>query len=281
MSGQYPLLQLREMLTERDLAVLVDVDRFRLLSTRQIQRLHFTDHATGQAATRATHRVLQRLESHRVLARLERRVGGPQRGSAAALWQLGPRGIEALRPDAIKRGKVREPTSGLFVHHTTEVAEAAVEIIERAQTSGLDLLKLNPEQHAWVQFLGQHGQAEWLRPDLYVVAASQDYEQHTFLEVDRATEHGPQILRKCHVYARFAAVGAAERFAGLMPRVLWVVPDKRRQGLVRRLIDGDAQLPEGLFVVTTAEGALDLIFEGLNRTNPPVNEVTPRKEEPA
>ena len=279
MSGQYQHL-LRDVLTGRDVAVLADVDRFRLLSTRQIQRLHFTDHTTAQAATRATHRVLQRLEGHGVLARLERRVGGPQRGSATALWQLGSRGLEAIRPDAVKRGRFREPTSGLFVHHTTEVAETAVEVIERAAARGLDILKLNPEQHAWVQFLGQHGQAEWLRPDLYVVVANQEFEQHSFLEVDRATEHGPQILRKCHVYARFAAVGAAERFAGLMPRVLWVVPDKARQRLLRRLIDADAGLPEGLFVVATPEAALDLIFEGLGPNDSPQLS-TPRKEEPA
>jgi len=268
-------IPMSELLTERDLAVLRDIERFRLLSTRQVQRLHFADHASSQAATRATHRVLQRLEAHGTLSRLERRIGGPQRGSAAALWQLGPRGLEAVQPHAVKRSRFREPTSGLFVHHTTDVAELGVTILERSRGAGLEVLRLSPEQQAWIPFLGQHGQHEWLRPDLYVVTADSNFEQHSFVELDRATEHGPQIIRKCHVYARFAAVGAADRLAGLMPRVLWVVPDRRRQVLLERLIAEDPKLPNGLFLVTSTNEAIDLIFEGIEPSRP-----TRQKEDP-
>jgi len=277
--------QLRDALTARDLAIVMDIERFRLLSTRQIERLHFgQDHSSKQAATRATHRVLQRLESHQIVNRLERRVGGPQRGSAAALWQLGPRGLDVARPDAVsKRGRFREPASGLFVRHTSAVAEMGVQVIERTRELHLALLTLAPEQHAWQQFLGQHGQPEWLRPDLYVVVANDEFEQHTYVEIDRATEHGPQILRKCEVYARFAAVGAADRIAGIMPRVLWVVPDTARKALVRRLIAQDPKLPKGLFSVTTFARALGLITEGLASGDPSPVDITnssPGEEEP-
>lgn len=37
-------LDLEEHLTERDVRILEDLERFRLLTTRQLQRLHFRRH---------------------------------------------------------------------------------------------------------------------------------------------------------------------------------------------------------------------------------------------
>jgi len=296
--------QLRDALTARDLAIVMDIERFRLLSTRQIERLHFgQDHSSKQAATRATHRVLQRLESHQIVNRLERRVGGPQRGSAAALWQLGPRGLDVARPDAVsKRGRFREPASGLFVRHTSAVAEMGVQVIERTRELHLALLTLAPEQHAWQQFLGQHGQPEWLRPDLYVVVANDEFEQHTYVEIDRATEHGPQILRKCEVYARFAAVGAADRteeadsplrtpFQRDRDRIVHSKAFRRLKHKTQVFIapEGDhyrtrlTHTLEACGIARTVARALGLITEGLASGDPSPVDITnssPGEEEP-
>lgn len=50
-------LDLEEHLTERDVRILEDLERFRLLTTRQLQRLHFPaaplgPHVTASGATR-------------------------------------------------------------------------------------------------------------------------------------------------------------------------------------------------------------------------------------
>ena len=99
----YKTEMLLQLLTDRDLALLQDVEQFRLLSTRQIQRLHFgIGHATISAATRGTVRVLGRLEDRGFLLRLERRIGGIKHGSSGNVWQLsatGERLLRALRGD--------------------------------------------------------------------------------------------------------------------------------------------------------------------------------------
>lgn len=78
-------------LTDRDLRVLEDLEQFRLLDTRLIQRLEFPvgpqpdgrpGFATQATATRLTLRVLHRLEEHGVIARVGRRVGGKGHGSS-------------------------------------------------------------------------------------------------------------------------------------------------------------------------------------------------------
>ena len=89
-------------LTDRDIALLLDVERFRLLTTRQIQRLHFPSaplgpHISMSSATRTTTRVLGRLEEHGAIGRLQRRIGGIKHGSSLTIWQLGPAGDRFLR----------------------------------------------------------------------------------------------------------------------------------------------------------------------------------------
>src|SRR5438270_12207936 len=86
------LTQLRERLSERDFDVIPSVAEHRFLTARQIEALHFADHATDLAGARVCRRVLARLTDERLLARLERRVGGIRAGSASYVYALGPSG---------------------------------------------------------------------------------------------------------------------------------------------------------------------------------------------
>jgi hypothetical protein len=265
---------LRAQFDSRDLAVLANIHRFRLLSTRQIQRLHFSKpglHASVQGATRAAHRVLHRLQEAGLVAPLERRIGGAERGSAGSLWQVESRGAAVLKlgVDEPKRYRTREPSSGIFIRHTVATAEVAVMVTEYTQANELDLLSLETEPTAWRIFLGRHGQAESLRPDLYIVAANSEFEQHTCVEIDQATEHAPQILRKCHVYARYAAIGAAEKQAGVIPRVVWVTTSDARRRFLLRTISSDPKLPSEMYsVVTTEQAAEEIVGTLLTETTP-------------
>ena len=83
------LATLKDRLVERDFDVLHSVEKYRLLTTKHLQRLHFDEsHPTQLAAARACHRVLVRLRELGVLKALERRIGGARSGSAGFVWYL-------------------------------------------------------------------------------------------------------------------------------------------------------------------------------------------------
>src|SRR5688500_6435940 len=99
---------LKYELSERDIAVIRAVLDHRFLTARQIEQLHFSDHATAEAAARICRRVLARLTRDRFLARLERRVGGVRAGSASYVYALGSSGGTLLDGT---RNRVTEPSS--------------------------------------------------------------------------------------------------------------------------------------------------------------------------
>ena len=264
----YKTEMLLQLLTDRDLALLQDVEQFRLLSTRQIQRLHFgIGHATISAATRGTVRVLGRLENRGFLIRLERRIGGIKHGSSGNVWQLsatGERLLRALRGDGARRRFV-EPGAP-FTDHTLEVADLAVRLREAARDRRFDLLELDAEPECWREFAASHGGPLWLKPDLYVVTANAAVEEHAFVEVDRGTEHMPAILRKCATYQRYFQTGNEQHRQGIFPAIVWVVPSEQRAIKLRASIRDDPTLTDTLFRITSVQNAVAMM--------------TPRDEQP-
>lgn len=273
--------ELEQHLTERDVAILHDVERFRLLRGDHIQRLHFGvtplgHHETRLAAIRAMNRVLVRLEQTGVLLRLGRRVGGPQHGSGSTIWQLAPAGerfLRALRGDPDRR-KFQEPGT-TFTAHTLAVADVAVEVIEQARLGAYEVLELQPEPECWRPFHTGGGTLT-LKPDLLLVTADAETETHSFIEVDRGTEHLPAIRRKCDVYQRYYRDGTEERLNGLFPAVVGVVPDEARAIAIRGAIRADTALDPDLFTVVTTDAALAALapYEPPS-TNSPRKEVSP------
>ena len=251
--------ELLELLTERDLLILKDLEQFRLLSTRHIQRLRFTKHTSQSSATRTTVRVLDRLEGHHLIARLPRRIGGVVRGSAANVWQLTSTGERLLRrlAGADSRRRYVEPSTQ-FTAHTLATADTAVEILEAAERGRFELLELEAEPDCWRDYLNAAGSREWLKPDLLVVTADDAFESH-FLEVDRGTEHLPAVLRKCENYHRYWRSGNEQAARGVFPSVLWIVPDEKRAENFRTAIRGHPTLAADLFQVTTPADAVTAI----------------------
>lgn len=245
-------------LTERDLLILDDLEQFRLLTTKQIRRLYFpvstTAHANAAAASKATMRVLERLERHRLVSRLGRRIGGVRSGSTGYIWQLTSAGDRLQRARRGKQGRKRYVEPGLqFIGHTLAVTDAMIELRSLAQEDVIELLHLDGEPACWRQFLGPHGTPRILKPDLYAVTAAGAYEDSWFIEIDQATEHIPAILRKCQIYAAYAATGTEQHQRGVFPATLWVVPNAERARKITDAIAGDRSLPDGLFQVITAE----------------------------
>jgi hypothetical protein len=251
-------------LSDRDLAVLESVRAHRLLTTEMIRRLHFARaHASLGAASGATMRVLRRLESHGLVVRLMRRIGGVRSGSSGITWQLGATGERLLRTvhGETKRRRYMEP-SPAFIAHTLATAELAVQLHEFTLGAGVELITIETEPSCWRSFVSPHGTHEWLKPDLYAVTASGDYEDHWFLEADRATEHPGVVVAKAKTYQRYAATGAHQAHHGLFPAVTWVVPDIARRAALEAALAADRAVQPELFRVVTIDDFRGLITGG-------------------
>ena len=264
------IASLIESLSERDLSILESLRTHRALTTVLIRRLHFPisgepreedsgkSHATEMAAAVAAIRVLTRLESHRLITRLHRRIGGVRAGSTGIVWQLGAAGERLLRAqhgDSARR-RYSEPSPN-FIAHTLAAADLAIHLYELARQDTIELLRLEAEPECWRTFLSAHGARQWLKPDLFSITAVGDYENHLFIEADNATEHAPVIVRKALQYQHYANTGIHQKDHGLFPAVLWVVPDKRRKTVIRSTLAAEPKLHDlvaaGLFHVVTTE----------------------------
>jgi hypothetical protein len=251
--------QTRERLSGRDLAIIRQVAELRLMSARQIQAVHFPDavHDNPAAATRARQRVLTRLTGERLLIPLTRRIGGIRAGSAGLVLALGPVGQRVLTADGPRR-RAHEPT-WRFVDHTLAIAQLVVDVTLAARCRTLDVLDVQAEPSSWRQFAGLGGR-QWLRPDAFLALGVADYELRWFIEVDRASESVPVVVRKCRLYADYYQTGTEQAaHGGVFPRVCWIVPDEQRAERLRAAIARDRQLPGQLFVVTTTDSALEVL----------------------
>jgi hypothetical protein len=267
-------VRLADRLTQRDRAIVASVERFRLLSTRQVQRLHFAEHATAPAAARAANRTLQRLRDLGLIAALQRRIGGVRRGSASYVWQLAAAGERLLRAERglAPRRRFTEP-SALFVDHTLAVADVAVGIIETARTTdGLTVKQLGTEPNNWRTYVGPAGETRWLKPDLHVVTnrfldaglggAVDLEEEHAFLEIDLGTEHRPAVTAKCQVYATYMATGAYQAANGLFPTVIWLAASASRRTALREAVYATPGLPRAVFHISSPERYLARLASG-------------------
>jgi hypothetical protein len=258
------IASLSDRLNDRDHAVLADLERFRLLSTRHVQRLHFSDHATSQAGTRATNRTLHRLSELGTVTPLRRRVGGVRKGSASFVWQLAATGEHYLRAIRGQARRRRFPEPGMhFFAHTLAVADVAVTLVEAERTTvGLAIEHLGTEPGNWRRYLGVGGETKWLKPDLHVITShdvggDEVEDEHEFLEIDLGTEHLPRIQTKCQMYLAYAKTGAYQAAHGLFPAVVWLSADRARRAALRAAVGATRGLPAELFRVVSPEDYLD------------------------
>ncbi len=134
-----------------------------------------------------------------------------------------------------------------------------LQLLARAGT--LDLLDLQAEPLSWRDFGSGLAAGRSVRPDLYIALGSREYELRWFIEMDRATESLPVIRRKCRLYADYYQSGTEQAKSGVFPRVCWIVPSDDRARSLYELIERDAKLPAGLFVVATTENSTTVLRE--------------------
>jgi hypothetical protein len=252
------LRQLADRLSDRDIAVLGSIDHHRFLTARQLETLHFADHATELAGARVCRRVLARLAAERLLTRLERRVGGVRAGSASFVYALGPAGFRLLNDG---RRRFTEP-SALFLDHALAVGDAHVALVEAARADRLGLVHVDVEPRCWRRFVGSGGGRQAIKPDLYVVTASGPFEDCWYLEIDRGTESPAAIGRKCRTYEAYWRTGFEQERLGTFPLVVWVAGDAVRATRLQKVMSGARGLKRELFRVTTTGHFVELLAGG-------------------
>jgi hypothetical protein len=240
------LRTLGQALNPRDRAVLTDLDRFGFMTTAQLQAVHFSH---LQADDRITRRVLKRLQDDGTIMRVDRRVGGFLGGSSTSVWRLSAAGHRLLKDGQRKRIKL---PSDRFLDHRLAVADCYVELNRSAQRGRFELLTVAPEPDSWRQYLGRNGSPEVLKPDLYVVTATNDYEDAWFIEIDRGSESLPTVVKQCAQYVRYRRTGKEQQASGVFPYILWVVPNDQRATQLHQAIRASNELPDELFRVTTS-----------------------------
>lgn len=265
-TGKQTLAMVRESLSERDWAVLRGVARHRYLTTPQIERFWFDDHATPLTAARVCRRVLRHLATLHLLVPIDRRIGGVRAGSASYIWQIGPAGDRLLREGTDHpRTRQREP-GGLFLDHCLAVADLHLALVRTHRAGELELVSVQTEPECWRRYTGLGGARQVLQPDLYTETgdpADATFINCWFCEIDRGTEHPKRLLAKCHRYAAYRQTGHEQAEAGGFPLVVWVMHNPERAERLQAAIQHETKLDAALYRVTTAEQFIDLIREGV------------------
>jgi hypothetical protein len=248
--------ELCDKLDKRDLAVVRSVSQHRFLSASQIEALHFCGR-TPTSRARVCRKTLERLTHERVLKRLHRRVGGVRAGSASFVYSVGPVGARLLE----EMRRTTEP-SALFLDHTLAIGDVHVRLHEAERTGALNVSQLEVEPACWRRFMGPGGAVDIVRPDLYLVTATDEYEDAWFLEIDRSTESPAAISRKCHAYDRYWRSGQEQQRHGSFPLTVWVCPNERRVRRIEQVVSTARNLNRELFRVIAQDELLDLIARG-------------------
>lgn len=237
------LALLEQTLTPRDTAIIESLDRLRVVTTEQLKRLHFAD-LTARSAARQAPKALARLADLRIVAKLERQLGGARAGSRAAVWSLDIAGQRLAAACGPAGGRLlRRPwTPSLsFLAHRLAVSECFVSLTERARDGACDVLDFDAEPLSWRRYASAYGDTSILKPDAFCRVAVGDFERGTFIEVDRATEGPSAITRKLRAYRQYWETGREQERRGYFPRVTFAVPTELRKAA---LVDLFAAQPE-------------------------------------
>lgn len=269
--SQRRLAEIFAQLSERDMDILRSVDRYRFLSSRQIEALHFTGHASPESAQRTCRRVLARLRDYRVLGILDRRIGGIRAGSEGLVYFMDTAGDRILRQGEPGRSRRRfDEPSARFLDHTLAIVDVAVELTKEMRHRGGEVVRIDPELHARRHYQGVYGTEQVVRPDLYVELAARpdDDEVHAFfVEIDLGNEALPTLLSKCQAYEDYRASGIEQTEYGGFPRIVWAMDAfkpataERRQRALREALSARQQTPDGYRIYRLADTAKSMTAE--------------------
>jgi hypothetical protein len=258
------LLQLAERLSDRDYAILSSVERFRLLQAEQVRRLYFHEISSHAGSARICRRTLARLLEHRLLHRLERRVGGIRSGSSGTTYATTATAKRLLAHrdgNGIPSNRGPYEPTATFVAHTLAIAELYVELVEHHRQHRLELLRFETEPGCWRSYTGATGAAVTLKPDAHVVVALGEFEYGNFVEIDLATAGRHALQRKLESYLAYHRSGREQQREGWFPRVVWITTSDARANVLRELITALPTSVQPLFATGDRADAVALLTD--------------------
>ncbi len=256
--------QIAAGLGDRERLVLGTLSRVRLATTRQLERLHFTD-ATPLSNARSCRRTLARLMTTDLVARLERRVGGVRAGSAGYVWSLGAVGQRLVSGSGPAGGdQPRRPwtPSPAFTDHRLAITTLYVELVEASRQSHGVLESFTAEPDCWRQYSAPHGGVATLKPDAAVTVGHEEFEDAWLVEVDCATESPAVIRRKMAVYVEYYRTRQEQARSGVFPLVVFSVPTEARRRVIARVTEVLDVAERPLFQVALADQTCSLLMGG-------------------
>lgn len=256
--------QLAASLSARDLALVETLDRLRVATPSQLQRLHFTA-GTKAANARQTWRRLRALTEARVITVLERRIGGGLGGSSQAVLALdtaGQRLASACGPAGGRRLRRPWTPGNQFLAHAVAVTELYVELRECERTGRGELLAFDAEPQCWRRFTGVGGASVWLKPDAFVRWGRGELEYLSFVEVDRATASAPTVARKLEMYRRYWQTGREQKRFGAFPRVVLLTTAEHRRAALADAVTRQPADARSLYRIDLYEDAMRLLTGG-------------------
>lgn len=235
------LVEVAQSLGPDEHFILRQLATMRLATARQLQQLAGVD---GDAAIRRFRRRLARMTEVRLLGRLERSIGGVRAGSAGFVYRLDLAGQRLVAPGSPgHRPWTPRPS---WLAHALTVSQVYVEL---AVEPVLKLLTFEAEPTCWRSFTAGY-RTETLKPDAYLEMALGNEEVLVFLEVDQGTESSVTLGHKLDTYYRYWQSGGAEQTGGVMPLVLWAVPDNGRRRVVQQVIESRPVVIQAVHYVT-------------------------------
>ena len=239
----------RLLLQERDLAILSDLARYRLLNTSQIETLRASDeNIVLRFSSRLTlTRRLKLMFHHGYVQRIARPLA---QGSLEPIYVLDSLGVKALqrqRDEEIK-AKTSLPKA-VALEHLLSVNQfrLSLEVACKSTIYGSDESRV--ELAGWqsgdaVKFAvplaikGERTQTVRLIPDGFFALRSRGQRLFYFVEADRGTESLPVLLAKCRAYYAYWQSGGFGQDFSLSPqvgfRVLFVLHSSRRLETMRK-----------------------------------------------
>jgi hypothetical protein len=259
------LAALADQLSDRDRAILTDLEHTRVFTGAQLQRLRFAPIDTASRA-RDRRRVLQRLTDLDLVSMLNRRIGGIRAGSSGHIYTLTPAGRRLL---ALQHGQQlskrlrRARTPGApFLDHALAISDIYVTLVESSRNQNFHMPTFDTEPACW----HPAGHGSYLHPDAYLVLATPTHQDCWWLEIDQATESLPRITRKCHLYLGFLTHGGVGPDT-VPPRILFTTPDTDRSDAIQKVITKQTTTEtDQLICVTTHEDAPKFLITELTES---------------
>lgn len=250
-------IAIAERLTPRDWDVLLTLDRCRLATGTQLQRLRFAN-LSGDSPRVTRTRVLRRLVRLRVIAVAHRPALG-RTGGSSPLYLLDTAGVTLLRlrsdPKQVHRRADRPPRlpSDRFIAHMLTVTELYVQAVEADRSGRFTLKAFAAEPASW----WTTSQGATLKPDAYLRAERDDITDRWWIEADLGTESIPTIGAKLRRYAQFAASGGRGP-GGVLPAVLVTTPGGQRADAIQTRALPTTNDPD-LFRIVAFRDAIDAV----------------------